>query len=41
MRVCVKHLITYSACKAKESENIRRLLIIALENEIWLGREIG
>lgn len=39
MCVCFKHLIGFSACKGEESENIRRLLIIAVENKIWLGGE--
>lgn len=43
MCVCFKHLITFSACRRVENENIMRLLIIALENEIWLGvgREVA
>lgn len=39
MCVCFKYLITFSVCKGGESENIGRLLIIALENEIQLDRE--
>lgn len=39
MCVRFKHLVTLSACKGEDSENIRSLLIIALENEIWLGGE--
>lgn len=40
MCVCFKHLITFSDCKGEECENIRTLLIIALENEIRLrGQE--
>lgn len=41
MCVCFKPLITFSACRRVENENIMKLLIIALENEIWLGAGRG
>lgn len=31
--MCVKHPIALSTCKGEESEKIRSLLIIALDNE--------
>lgn len=41
MCVCLKHLITFSAFRREDNENIMKLLIIDLENEIWLGAGRG